>query len=348
MKLLDNFAKIRKIDKNNAFGSIQAVPKQLEAAWRQAQKIEVPPEATNAKNIIVAGMGGSALGARVIKSLYERELRIPLLIRTEYQLPEFVNQDSLVIIASYSGNTEETLSCLEDALQRKAKIFAYTTGGHLGEKIKTGKIKGLIFKPKLNPLGFPKTAIGYSIGLILGVLARFNYLLLEEDEFFEAVKELKKINLQKPAQEISRNILGKIPIFIASEPFVGALHAFRNQINEIAHTFSVYFDLPEMNHHLVEGFASPEPLKKNGVYYFFNSQFYQPPVEKRYPLTQEILTKLEVTNFEYHLQAKTILAQAFELVNLGGWTAFCLSLLKNEDPGPEPWILYLKKRLASK
>lgn len=348
MDILDDLEKIKKIDKGNTLDSIEAMPEQLLAAWKETKKIKISKDYRNAKNIVITGMGGSALGGRIVKSLFEKELKVPLFINTEYQLPGFVDKNSLVIVASYSGNTEEMLSSLEDALKRKAKICAVTTNGKLEERIKKGEFPGLIFPPRYNPLGFPKTAIGYSIGLILGILSLFGYIPLKEREFIDALAEFKKIDIKGPAKKIARKLLGKIGTFVASEHLKGAIHAFRNEINEIAHAFSVYFDLPEMNHHLVEGLASPKEAKDYFVYYFFNSKFYDDRVKRRYPITREVLDKLGITNFEYQLKSRTILAQAFELVNLGGFVSFYLSILKREDPGPEPWIIFLKKKLAQK
>lgn len=348
MNILDNLEKIKKIDKGNTLGSIEAMPEQLSAAWKETKKIKVSKDYRNAKNIVITGMGGSALGGRIVKSLFEKKLKVPLFINTEYQLPGFVDKNSLVIVASYSGNTEEMLSSLEDALKRKAKIFAVTTNGKLGGRIKKGEFPGLIFPPRYNPLGFPKTAIGYSIGLILGILSLFGYIPLKEREFIDALAEFKKIEIKNPAKKIARNLLGKIGIFVASEHLGGAVHAFRNQINEIAHAFSVFFDLPEMDHHLIEGFASPEEVKDYFVYYFFNSNFYHQRVIKRYPATREVWSKQGVVNYEYQLKAESTLAQVFELVNLGGFVSFYLSILKEEDPGPEHLLIYLKKKLAQK
>lgn len=345
MNLLDDLQHIKKLDRNNSFDSIKAMPEQLLAAWQTAKKLQTATAYRQATKIVFTGMGGSALGARVVESLFEKQFKVPFFIRTEYQLPEFIDQKTLVIVASYSGNTEETLSAYEEALARRAMVFVYTSGGKLGEEIKKGKVPGLIFKPALNFLGYPKTALGYSLGMILGILTQLGYLPLTEKDLFAAGNELKKIKLQALAQKMARDLAGKIGVFVASEHLKGAAYAFRNQVCEIGHAFANYFDLPEMNHFLVEGFASPQEAKDYFSYFFFSSSLYSQSVTKRYPLTQEILDKLKIANFEYQLQTKNKLAQALELVNLGGLTAFYLSILKNEDPGPEPWIIYLKAKL---
>jgi glucose/mannose-6-phosphate isomerase len=357
MSILDNLAKIKKFDQSNSLGSIEAFPKQLEQMWEELNQREIPPDSANAKNIVIAGMGGSAMGGRITQSFGEKELKIPLFINTEYQLPGFVNGDSLVIVASYSGNTEETLSCLAEAQKRKAKIFAIATGGKLAEEIKAGKITGFIFTPKFNYTGYPKTAIGYSLGSILAILSRFGYLSLKNESLMKAIDELVKIREkflpdaplgQNPAKKIASTLVGKMGIFIASEHLKGATYALKNQINENAHSQALFFDLPEMNHHLVEAFSNLKEAKKDLVYHFLYSSLYHPRVKIRYPITQPLIKKQGFSVFEYQLRSKEALAQVFEVVQLGGFISFYLSILNQEDPGLEPWIPYLKKELAKR
>jgi len=367
MNVLDDLQAIKKLDPNRAYDSIAAFPQQLEDIWRQVTATprrsashtvrgvvpSLPPsgESSTARGIVIAGMGGSALGGRIIQSLFETELKIPCQIVTEYQLPAWVGKNTLVIIASYSGNTEETLNCLADAEERGAKIFGITTGGKVGERIKAG-LPGMIFKPQHNPLGYPKTAIGYSLG---GLLAFFEQTGLIKINFQQGLNEFKQIQKsflsatpteQNPAKKLAEFLQGKIGILIASEHLKGAAWAARNQINEIAHAYALFFDLPEMDHHLVEAFGNPLTAKKILGYVFLTAD-YHPHVKIRYPITEKIIQEHDTPTFTYNLQSKSRLAQALEIIQLGGFTAAYLSFLNHQDPGPEPWILKLKKQLAA-
>jgi len=352
MNFLDDLPQIKKLDPSRAYDSIAAFPQQLADAWEQVTKSPSANHFSSCQGIFLAGMGGSALGGRVIQSLFENELTIPFQVVTEYQLPAAVDHNSLVIIASYSGNTQETLSCLADAAKRRAQIFAITTGGQVGEKINNG-LPGVIFQPLYNYLGYPKTAIGYAVGSLLGFL---NQIGVVKIDFAAALGELKAVQKKflvetptekNPAKQLAEFLQNKIVVWVASEHLRGAAYTARNQINEIAHHFSLFFDLPEMDHHLVEAFGQPEAAKSDLAYIFINSHRYHPRVQSRYPITQKIIQEHQTKVISYPPQTTSQLAQAWEIIQLGGFTSAYLSFLNHQDPGPEPWILKLKEALTA-
>lgn len=355
MNILDDIEKFKKLDPNQTLDSIQAFPEQLKHAWEQTQQTTPPANFKKAKSIVVVGMGGSALGGRIVKNLFENEIKIPFFINTEYRLPAFVNSETLVIVASYSGNTEETLSSFKHAKKAKAMIFGITTNGKLGEEIKAG-LPGLIFQPKYNFLGFPKTGIGYSLGTLLGILSKMELIKLDNQHFTQKLNEFKKIQKkflaetpfgQNPAKKIAAFLQGKIGVFVASEHLKGAAWTARNQINENAHSHALLFDLPEMNHHLVEAFNNPIKVKPFLAYLFLSSPDYFSRLNAHYQVSQQILKKIKSPNQQYRTECQSKLAQALEVIQLGGFISFYLSALNNQDPGPEPWIIYLKKHLAA-
>lgn len=353
MKILDDLKEIKKLDPGRTLDSIQAFPKQISQAWDQSHGLDHGTEFGEAENIVIAGMGGSALAGRIVKSLFEKEIKVPFQVVTEYGLPAFVDEKSLVVVVSYSGNTEETLSCFREAKKRGARIFAITTGGKLAEEIKQ-ETPGLIFEPKDNYLGYPKTAIGYILGALMGSLAKIGWISLSTTKFKEELTEFEKIQSgfwaekptkNNPAKQVANFLKGKIGVIVASEHLNGAAWTFRNQINEIAHSFSVFADLPEMNHHLVEALTNPVELKGAFHYLFIRSKNYFSRVDLRYQVTQKVLTKQKIKWGECILKASGKLAEAFEVIQLGGFVSVYLSILNQQDPGPEPWILYLKKEL---
>lgn len=353
--LLDDIAKIKEIDKDNTLGSIEAFPDQLSQIWQEITSQKFPQRLTEFENIVLAGMGGSALAGRVVKFLFQDKLKRPFEIATEYSLPEYVNHQTLVIVSSYSGNTEETLSCLQEAQERNAKIAAITTGGKLGELIKKKQISGYAYQPQHNPLGFPKTAIGYSLGAILALMSNLKIIDLDQAKFQKAKKEFLQIQKKNylnnptasnPAKKMAKELFGLIPLLVASEHLKGAAYTFRNQIHEINHANAFFYDLPELTHELVEALGKPKEFKKKAVYLFIKSNHYHPRNQKRYQVFRQILEKLKITNFEYEVKTESQLAQALEVINLGGFLATYLSILAQEDPGPEPWIIWFKKKLG--
>src|SRR5258708_23764757 len=142
---LDSRAEMQKLDAQNALGSIEMTGSQIQQVWKEAQEISFDNSYKQIKNVVVAGMGGSVLGTHVIQTVFKNELRIPVFIVPDYELPSFVNSDTLVIASSYSGSTEETLAAVENAVKKGAKIAGITSGGKLAEFLRNGHYPALIF-----------------------------------------------------------------------------------------------------------------------------------------------------------------------------------------------------------
>lgn len=355
MNNLDSLEDIKKLDKGDVLGSILKLHKQLEQSWREIKDSEIPKECHRADNIVIAGMGGSALGGRIVDSLSEKRIRVPIEVFTQYYLPNYVNKNSFVIISTYSGNTEEALSCVHHALSRNAKVYGITTGGKLEILLKENKLPSYIYDPRENPSGQPRMALGYSIGSTLAILAKCNFISIDDYEMNAVVKMLESnindygvekkehINL---AKKYAKKLRNKIPVLISSEHLVGSCHAFKNQLNEGSKTFSVLFDIPELNHHLMEGLRNPIRLREVLRFVFFESDLYSNRVKKRYEITKEVVEKNGIDVLSYHLHSKERLMQIFELIIFGSFVQFYLAVLYDIDPSPIPWVDYFKEKLA--
>ena len=151
--------KLKKVDSNNMFDSIINFPKNIDEALKIAKKIKFKNKYDKIENVVIAGMGGSAIGGDIVLALGKENIDIPFTISRNYTLPNWVNKNSLVICSSYSGNTEETLSCLEDALKKNSQICGITTGGILKRKL--NKLKKDVF---ITPSGLqPRAALALSL-----------------------------------------------------------------------------------------------------------------------------------------------------------------------------------------
>jgi len=356
MSDLDNLELLSDFDKNEVYPSLTLFAEQIKQAYREVKEIKIPKSFLNAKNIVIAGMGGSALGGRIIDSLIPQRVRVPIEVFTEFYIPNYVNSDSLVIVSSYSGNTQETIKDLYEAIKRGAKIFVVTAGGKLKTIATEEKIPGYFFEPKANPSGQPRLALGYSITAILAFLAECNYIHLTEEEIESVIafteEKIKEYGREESedsnlAKKLAEEIKGKVPVFVASEHLIGSAHAFKNQLNETAKTFSVLFDIPELNHHLMEGLKNPTRLKELLKFIFIESKFYSPEVRKRYPLTLEVVEKNNYPTLSLEMIGKASLVQAFELVILSYFTAYYLAFLYGEDPSQIPWVSYFKEKIES-
>ncbi|NCF75335.1 MAG: SIS domain-containing protein [Xanthomonadaceae bacterium] len=349
-----NLKTIKKLDKKNLYYSIQELSLQCFQVIDEMKKIKIPMNYKKIDNIIVGGMGGSTLGAHIIKSVFSEKLKVPMEIVNNYKLPAYLKRNSLSVISSYSGNTEETISCFNEARKRKVKIFIITSGGKLAALAKRYKISSYIFKPKYNSCNAPRMALGYSIFAQLLLLHKIGLIKITKNEFKKSIETIeffnKKFALQNKvdnqALKIARAMFEKIPLIIGSEFLVGNCRAFRNQINEGSKNFSTFMEIPEIDHHLLEGLKNPKTNSKNLMFLFFNSNLYYKRNQLRYKITQKIIKQHKINFLEYKMESKTKLSQSLEFLVLGSYASFYLAMLNNLDPSPNPYVDYLKKQMG--
>lgn len=356
MNKLDSLDEIKKFDEKAVLSSIKMLPQQATQAWEEINDLKFSKNLAGAKNIVVCGMGGSALGGRVVDSFVEKKIRAPIEIFTQYFVPNYVNRDTLVILSSYSGNTEEALSCAYDALKRNAKIFGITTGGKLADLLRKEKKDVYLYEPTFNPSKMPRLAIGYSIFAILALLNKSQFITLTDEELKTAIKTLSEFIKEfgprmkqdnNLAKRTALKLQNKIPVIVSSEHLIGVSHVFKNQLNETSKTFSNLFDLPELNHHLLEGLKLPPKSKEVLHFLFLYSKLYTDRVVKRYPITQEVVEKNSVSHSIYTFRSDTKLKQILELLCLGSFVSFYLAVLSGVNPSEIPWVDYFKKKLST-
>jgi len=356
MNSLDSIEEFKEFDQKGVLSSIKMLPQQANQAWSEIGELKFSKTLSTAKNIVVCGMGGSALGGRVVDSLVEKKIRAPIEIFTQYFVPNYVNSDTLVILSSYSGNTEEALSCAHDAVKRNAKIFGITTGGKMADFLKKEHKDAYIYDPTFNPSGMPRLSIGYSIFSVLAFLNKTSFITLNEDELKTAVdtlslfiKEFGPRNKEEKnlAKMLARKLQNKIPVIVSSEHLLGVSHVFKNQLNETAKTYSNLFDLPELNHHLLEGLKLPAKSKDVLSFLFLYSKLYTDRVVKRYPITQAVVEQNSVPYNQYSLRSDTKIDQILEVLCLGSFISFYLAKLSGVDPSEIPWVDYFKKKLSA-
>jgi len=352
MNNLDDIKVRENLDKMLVGKALELYLEQMENTWQQVQKASLPIFKPSA--LIFSGMGGSGLAGRIVSGVYEKKVSFPMVVYADYGLPAWVNENCLVVANSYSGNTEETLSAIEEAKKVKARILGISTGGKLATMIKNQEFPGVIIQPSANPPGFPKTGHGISFAALLGVLSKTEVIPLSVSEFLLTLDSLGKLRgdwlpdvpfKNNPAKKLASEIIGKIPLLFSSRPLLGSIHASTNVLHEIGRTFTVYFDFPEFNHHLVEAFEFPNDIKRKVECLFVHSEFFSDRVKLRYEVVDKLFQEKGLKISHYYLKGKDILTQAFEQQHFFAWVAYYSSLLQNSDPGPEEWIIKLKKLL---
>ncbi|HYD35845.1 MAG TPA: SIS domain-containing protein [Vitreimonas sp.] len=354
LPLLDNREEIAKLDVSNALGSIEQLGSQVQQIWEEAAKLQVDPSYAEITSVVVAGMGGSALGTHVIQTVFKEELKVPVLIAPDYSVPNFVNEKTLVIASSYSGTTEETLAAVVDAQQKGAKIAGITSGGKLAEFLKANNYPALVFDPVYNPCKSPRMALGYSVFGQIALFAKVGLLNVTEAEYQGVMNAISQAHLEfsanvdqnsNQAKLLAFELHDRVPVVTISEHLEGVAHVFANQLNENSKTFAEYRVVPELNHHLMEGLQFPKNNEHNLLFVTAHSDLYGTSNQRRMELTEQVLEQNHIEYRTYQAKAATKLEQAFEFLVFGSYTSFYLALLNNQNPTPNPWVDWFKAEL---
>ena len=185
---------IKKLDPVDTIGITEKILEQCEAAWNEVNALDVP-KLEGIKTVVFCGMGASIYGALVLKSILGTEIQFPTEVISDYLLPDYVGKDTLVVLTSYSGTTEEVLSCAEEAKAKEAKMIILTKGGALAEFAKDNNIPAYIFDGKLNSGNVPRLGAGYTILGLIGLLNKTHVIDIEEEEITQAIERMTRVSL---------------------------------------------------------------------------------------------------------------------------------------------------------
>lgn len=341
---------IKQLDPKDVYGSTKmfaAQCQQMLDEWYDNPDLVVPEDYKDIKNIVICGMGGSAYGAHVTESLYGNVISVPVIPLSDYHMPAFVDKNTLVILTSYSGTTEEVLSCMEEAMSRGAKLAGLTSGGTIKEAL-SGKYPIIVFDPKNNPSTQPRLGTGYIVVGTLLLLHRLGVINIAREELQSAVGEVKNSEnaLESKASEMATSLEGYIPLIFAAEHLVGNAHIIRNQFNETSKSFAAFQDIPELNHHLMEGLKNPQNKKMKAI--FLASGNYSEKHAKRVKLTIDVVEKNNIPTLPYDVTRSSKLAEVLTALSFGGYLTLHLAFIYKLDPSLIPWVDYFKQELARK
>lgn len=341
---LSNRDEIKKIDPKDTLGTTENMLEQCTTAWQEVNKLELAP-IEGIQNIVFCGMGASIYGAMVLKAILGRNMPYPSELVSDYYLPSYVNQNTLVVLTSYSGNTEEVLSCAEDAKAKGAKMIVLTKGGALAEFAQDNQLPAYIFDGKLNPGDVPRLANGYSILGLIGLLNSTRIIDIEEQEVTGALERFKEKlpDIKQQAQDILPMFENKIPIIFAAEHLSGNAQIIRNQFNETSKTFSSHFLIPDLNHHLMEGLQFPTgaPLQ----FLVFDSPNYSDKIRKRVNLTIDVVKQNKYPVIEFITSGQTEYDDFLEVLHYGCFITVYLGLMYGQNPATNPWVDWFKSEL---
>ena len=347
---LDDSSQIEQLDSGNMLGHIDEMPEQLQAAWKHALGLPLPA-CEGVSNIVILGMGGSAIGGSLLRSLLAEECPAPILSNRDYQLPAFVGPDTLVIASSYSGNTEETLAALTVAQQRGAKVVSISSGGEIAEL--TEKSGGLAWLFDYD--GQPRAALGFSLLLPLGLLVRLGMVRDFSADVEEATRVLRQQQarldsrspvISNPAKRLAGQMLDRMVLLFAADPLTPVARRWRGQIAENGKAWAQFEQLPEMNHNAVVGLEHPEALIDRSFVLFLESPLSHTRNRRRAELTRRMFMSAGYSTDIVRACGESRLAQMLSTLHYGDYVSFYLAIAYGVDPSPVQPITWLKEQLA--
>lgn len=320
---------------------VDGFTKQLQEALNIANSA-VLTKKNNIQNIVVTGLGGSGIGGTILSELIQGECPVPVIVNKDYFLPEFVSPNSLVIISSYSGNTEETISAMQQAIAKKAQIVCVTSGGKIQEMAKEHGYDTIVI-PGGNP---PRSCIGYSLVQLLKIV-QFNDLvktdLLKQVSDSITLLDNEKSAIQSEATAIAKTLFQKLPVLYSLGSCEGTVVRFRQQINENSKMLCWHHTLPEMNHNELVGWTE---RNESLAVVTFRTKFDYERTVKRYEVCKPLFEKYSASVTDIIAKGNSKTEQFFYLINIGDWISCYIADLKNIDPVEVNVITNLKNELA--
>lgn len=301
--------------------------------------------------IVVAGMGGSALAALLVKTWLKQELLVPFEVVRDYHLPGYVDGSTLVIASSYSGNTEETVSCLEEAKQRGAQIAIIASGGKLLEHAQQQNIAYVELPSHLQP----RMAVIYNLRALVALLGHFgqvSFLLFDEIARTadwlqqESAEWGSSVSVDKNyAKQLALHAVGKTPVFYGGNLTAPVAYKWKISWNENAKNVAFWNEYPEMNHNEFMGWTS-HPIEKPFAVFDLVSPLEHPQILKRFTVSDRLLSGKRPKATTINLKGETLIEQMLWGSILADYVSIYVAILNGTDPTPVPLIEKLKTELA--
>lgn len=333
-------------DPEDMLGSVLAWPDLLRKGYDS--EAEVPSSLTGKRQIVCCGMGGSAIGAGLVGDYARNDFVVPFSVVRDYQLPAFVSDETLVVCVSFSGNTEETLACYEDAIERGAAVLAIATGGELLRRAQERGTPAI----RVEHDSQPRAALPVLFGLLLGVFDTLQYLPSQAKAVERAAKRLvtqvatAKRSDRNLASELAESLEGRLPVIYGAGLLAEAARRCKGQISENAKQTAAWEVLPEQNHNALVGYEFPTSLADTVCFVMLRSSFEHPRHAKRFEITHDLLRRRGLPALELTAEGDDALSQLTSLLFWCDLATVYLAYRNGVDPTPVAVIDELKARLA--
>lgn len=321
---------------------VQNFPTQLHEALLIGQSYKFNTPKKQYANVVLTGLGGSGIGGSIVQNFVFDKLAVPFIVNKDYFLPAFVNKNSLVIVSSYSGNTEETLQAMQQALKAKATVVCITSGGKVAEIAKKKKLDCILL-----PAGMPpRSCLGYSMTQVLFVLQGLGLM------DYSPVKDLKASikllttqskSIQAKARALAKKLYGKTPIIYSGPNFEGVAIRFRQQINENSKMLCWHHVVPEMNHNELVGWRDKDDSR--AVVFLRDVNDYE-RTQFRIDVNKKVIKKYAKSITELYTEGKSYWEKVFYLVHVTDFASVYLAEMRGQDATEVKVIDFLKGELS--
>ncbi len=348
---LDSLPEMLKLDPAGMLGLARAMPQHVEKALVVSSTVPIGGTRPGCRNVVIGGMGGSAIAGDIAKTLLEERGDLPCLVVREYVPPQFTGPDTLFFCSSYSGNTEETLALYEEAKRRRGKIVCLGSGGELERR---AIVDGVPFF-KMEGGMPPRAAIGYSFFMIYDVLRRLSLLPEEPGEVEEVITLLREKSQQygegvplerNPAKQLAVLLEGKVVVVYGTRLLQDVALRWKCQFNENSKALAFCNRLPELDHNEIVGWKGLRALRVPVCLVALRDASEHERVSKRITITMELVQSDGAVTREVWSEGKSLVTRIFSLIYLGDFASIYLAFLYSEDPTPVKRIEELKRRLS--
>jgi glucose/mannose-6-phosphate isomerase len=349
---LDDFDRFKQLDTLNMLGEIDNLPDQLGYAYQLGLKQDLP-EWNDFRQVVIAGMGGSAIGADLLASYCAALAPIPVFVHRDYGLPLFARRaETLVICSSHSGNTEETLDAFEAARQAECRIIVVSTGGELAKRAKENNIPLWTFEHK----GQPRSAVGFSFGLLLAMFQRLGLIPDQKEAVEDAIASMKRSQqhlqphipaAKNPAKRYAGQLMGRWITVMGSGLLTTVARRWKGQLNEVAKAGANFEFIPEANHNALAGTMNPEEtLNAHTMTIFLRAPSDHPRNRLRIELTKNAFMLEGMNTDLVEARGNTPLAHMWTSILFGDYMAYYLAMCYGVDPTPVQALVDFKRSMA--
>lgn len=323
---------LEQVDKSNMRKCIEDFPYHIQDAVRRAENIKINEKCSE---IILLGMGGSAIAGDLLQA-YCPQLRIT--VNRDYDLPHYCTKETLVIVSTYSGNTEETISAYKQAIRKKCTLVTITSNGRALELTRLNNNPVIILPQGMQP----RAALAYSFFTLLKFLDNSGIIPPQTEQIQYAIKELKRPVFEQMGKELAAKLYKKIPLIYASKRLYSVAVRWKNQCNENAKMHAFCNQFSELDHNEIVGF-----VKKSDAFHvvMLRDEEESDPMQKRMKITKDLIREHDGDVTEIVIKGKNVLVRLSSAVLMGDWMSYYLALANGVDPSDVHIIEELKKRM---